>query len=359
MPISSALGSSALLPAGLGFRNLIINGAMQVNQRTAVATAVTGITSSGYYTADRFRFGVSVGTWSQTTVADAPAGFKNSLKLQVTSAASPTAGQVAYLTQAIEGQNCQGFAKGTSSAKPLVLTFWVKTFQTGTFICQITDYTNSRMVCLPYTISASATWEQKTLYIPADATGTLANDNTGAFEVEFWLAAGSNNNSGTLQTTWGSVVSANQAVGQTNVSASTSNYWQITGVQLEQNYQPTPFEQRPIGVELSLCQRYYYRRSNVTGYNYIEGMGMGVNYSNSFSCSFQNPVEMRSAPVYALVSGTTGVDAYGIASSATYSAQWTTTKGGRISYATSGLTDYRPYFLIGNVDAVIQFSSEL
>jgi hypothetical protein len=266
MAISSALGSSALLPAGLGFRNVIINGAMQVSQRSAVGTAVTGITGSAYYTADRFYTGLAtLGTWSQTTVADAPtgSGFRNSLKMACTTAdASPAAGDVLFLLQAIEGQNLQQFAKGTSSAKPFTLSFWVKSFQTGTFIIEFVDSDNSRSISKSYTIDVSNTWEYKTLIFPADVTGAFDNDNNSSLSVIWWLGAGSTYSSGTLQTTWGTLTNANRAVGQTNLASSTSNNFQITGVQLEQNYQPTPFEQRPIGVELALCQRYYQREND-------------------------------------------------------------------------------------------------
>ena len=258
MGISSSLGSSALLPAGLGFRNLVMNGAMQISQR---GTSTASITADGYNTADRWKTdATTLGTWTQSVENDAPTGseFRKSLKMLCTTAdASPAAGDRLAIVQSFEGQNVQSIKKGTSSASQLLLTFWVKSNVTGTYIVELFDVDNTRQVSASYTVLASATWEKKTIVLPADATGVFDNDNGESLAVRFWLGVGSTYSSGTLNTSWNSNTSANRAVGQTNLAAATSNYWQITGVQLEVNLQATPFEQRPIGVELALCQRYY------------------------------------------------------------------------------------------------------
>ena len=259
MAISSVLGSSALLPAGLGFRNVLINGAMQVSQRST-STASIATSAGAYNTVDRWKtWSSTAGTWTQTQSTDAPAGFGYSLKMQCTTAnASLSAGSYLFLQQEIEGQNLQQFAKGTSSAKPMMLSFWVKTFQTGVYVIEVYDNTNSRHVTLPYTVNVSGTWEYKTVQIPSDATGTFVNSNASALAVGFWFVAGTNYTSGTANGLWGAEVTGKRAVGlNVNSASSTNNYFQITGVQLEQNLQPTPFEQRPIGTELALCQRYY------------------------------------------------------------------------------------------------------
>jgi hypothetical protein len=286
MGISSSLGSSALLPAGLGFRNVLINGAMQVSQRSAVGTAVTGITTGGYKTADRWDLNMTTfGTWSQTCIADAPtgSGLRNSLKMACTSAyASPAAGNEMQIRQKLEGQNIQVFRKGTSSAKTFVLSFWVKSFQTGTFICELEDQDNSRNVSASYTVLASGVWEQKFITFPADSTGQFDNDSNSSLAVIWWIGAGSNFTSGTLATTWVTPTTANRAVGQTNVASSTNNYWQITGVQLEANLQPTPFEQRPIGIELALCQRYYEKEQTILQQMYWASDATGTVYGGSF-----------------------------------------------------------------------------
>ena len=296
MGVSAALGSSALLPAGLGFRNVLINGAMQIAQR---GTSSAGLTASSYPTCDRWEFNLSfAGTWTATQSTDAPNGFSNSLKVQCTTAkASLATTNNARIWQKIEGFNVQQFAKGTADAKPFVLSFWVKAFQTGTFICTLDDLTNSRKISASYTINASATWEKKTLYFAGDTTGALTNDSSATLMPTWWVAAGPSWQGSTLSTSWSAGATlSDYANGQTNGASSTSNYFQITGVQLEQNYQPTPFEQRPIGVELALCQRYFWSLTT-SGQGQLTGATVSA-YGNScyMNVSSLNPVPMRIPP---------------------------------------------------------------
>lgn len=313
MPISSALGSSALLPAGLGFRNLIMNGDMRIAQR---ATSFTGLEpglanlapltpSIDYRTADRWGFyaashydpalGIQrkLGVWTQSVENDSPNGFSKSMKMLCTtgSGATITSFGAAFssISQRIEGQNLAIFAKGTPSAKQACISFWVKSNVTGTYVCEIVDADNSRSISLQYTVSASGVWEKKTVTVPPDATGAFVYDNSSALEAVFYIAAGPSLTSGTLQSTWDSTAPANRAVGQVNVASSTGNYWQITGVQLEQNYQPTPFEQRPIGAELALCQRYY------TGA--CQGWTGRVGGTTNAEMVGRFPVPMRATPI--------------------------------------------------------------
>jgi len=239
-------------------RNLLINGAMQVAQRN---TSVASITTSNYYTLDRFNFTVgSMGTWTMSQENDAPtgSGFRKSLKLLCTTAdASPAASDQVRLDTYLEGQNLQHIKKGTAAAEQLTLSFWVKSNVTGTHTVRLVDYDNTRGDSASYTISASATWEKKTITFPADTTGAFDNDNAASLGLIFGLGFGSNFTSGTLQSTWGSYTDANSHVGQTNVAAATNNYWQITGVQLEVGDTATPFEFKPFGEELKECERYY------------------------------------------------------------------------------------------------------
>ena len=245
------------------YRNVIINGAMQVAQR---ATSVTGVTSSAYTTADRWPSGISnMGTWTVSVENDAPtgSGFSKSLKMLVTTAdAAPAADDRCQLTQLIEGQNLQHFLKGTSSAKKFALSFWVKSNVTGTYICELYDQDNNRTVGASYTISSSATWEKKTIVFPADTTGAFDNDNGRSLDLRFWLGAGPDFTSGTLNTTWASTTNPNRAVGQTNLAAATNNYWQVTGVQLEPEV-VTPFEFEPYETTVRKCQRYYEKSYNI------------------------------------------------------------------------------------------------
>jgi hypothetical protein len=274
------------------FRNLIINGAMQVAQR---GTSTTGITGNGYFTADRwslilFNTG-SLGTWTQSVENDAPtgSGFRKSVKMLCTTAdASPASDDQLYFRQIVEGQNLQSIRKGTANAQQLTLSFWVKANVTGTYIVELRDVDNNRSVSLSYSITSSATWEKKTIIVPADTTGVFDNDNARSLDVNWFLDVGSDSTSGTLQTSWGSFTVANRAVGQTNLAAATNNYWQITGVQLEVGAVATPFEFKPIDTELAQCQRYFFYCP--------EQIYINRGYNTEGYLNFSWPVTMRTDP---------------------------------------------------------------
>lgn len=242
-----------------GRRNLLYNGAMQVAQR---GTSSAGITSTGYTTADRWASDViALGAWTQSVENDAPtgSGFRKSLKMLCTTAdAAPASGYRVGVTQRFEGQDLQRIKKGTSAAEQLTLSFWVKSNVTGTYIVELYDIDNTRYVSASYSVSASATWEKKTITFPADTTGSFDNDNGHSLSMFFWLGAGSSYSSGSpLNTSWGAPGDSTRITGQTNLAAATSNYWQITGAQLEVGDKATPFEHRSYGEELSLCRRYF------------------------------------------------------------------------------------------------------
>ena len=258
-------------------RNLIINGAMNVHQR---GTSVASV-PDGYNTADRWRVDKNAGTWTQSVENDAPtgSGFRKSLKMLCTTAkAVLSAGDYATCETALEGQDVQRIKKGTASAEQLSLSFWVKANATGTYVVELRDNDNSRQVAAAYTVSASATWEKKTITFPADTTGVLDNDNASSLRPIFWLLAGSAYSSGTLSATWESGTNANRAVGQTNLAASTNNYWQVTGVQLETGPVATPFEFEPYEATLRKCQRYYQRIVPGAAGRYF---GQGQSYSTT------------------------------------------------------------------------------
>jgi len=291
---AAAAGASA-------FRNIVINGDMQVSQRsTSVASISSGNT---YNTLDRFRVDInSLGTFTMSQSTDVPSGygFSNSLKMDCTTAdASPAAGDVLLLQTRFEGQNLQYLKKGTANAQSLTLSFWVKSTKTGTFICNLIDDTNARLNAQSYTVSVSNTWEFKTVTFPADTTGTLANTNASALSLSFWLGAGTDFTSGTLQTTWASTVNTNRAVGQVNIADSTSNDWLITGVQLEAGTSATDFEFLPIDVSLARCQRYGLIVLNGTG---SFGVGCSINTS-TFLPIIGHPVIMRTTPSITFASG--------------------------------------------------------
>jgi len=279
-------------PDGTAFvfnnKNLLINGGMNIFQRS---TSETGITGSGYQTADRWRMGGTVGgTWTQSRSTDIPSaqGFGYSLKMDCTTAdASPAANNVTTIQQRLEGQNLQHLLKGTSSAKKLTLSFWVKSNKTGTYIIEISDEDNSRHICQSYTISSASTWEKKTITFDGDTSGTLDNDNAESLRILWWLASGSDTNSGTLATSWASTVEANRAVGQVNLADSTSNEWYITGCQLEVGSTASGFEFEPYATIETKCKRYYQQLS------YIPAIGHGGNNVRGYGMF---PVKMRATP---------------------------------------------------------------
>ena len=256
MPISQVPFAGISNP--VDFRNIVINGDMQIAQRS---TSVASITTSSYNTVDRFRTAVdSLGTWTNSQSTDVPSGygFANSFKLDCTTAdASPSAGDLLQIVQRFEGQNLQYLKKGTANAQSLTASFWVKSTKTGTFICELVDNDNSRQISKSYTVSVTNTWEFKTVTFAGDTTGALDNDNANSLQLNFWLGAGSTYTSGTLNTSWATTTNANRAVGQVNIADSTSNDFLITGVQLEAGEQASGFEFMPFDIDLARCQRYY------------------------------------------------------------------------------------------------------
>lgn len=263
-------------------RNVIINGGMSVAQRGTSTASITGIS---YNTADRWRTGMATaGTWTQSVENDAPAGsgFSKSLKMLCTTAnASLSSGSYNLVNQLVEGQNLQYLSKGTSSAKTLVLSFWVKSNVTGNYVFELYG-TGARQISKLYNIAASGVWEKKTITFAADttATGAFVNDNTAGLEVNFWLGAGSLFSSGTLNSSnWANLVNGDRAAGQTNLAATVNNYWQVTGVQLEAGSVATPFEFEPFETTLRKCQRYYMRWTHQNGAGRI-GTGIATTTSS-------------------------------------------------------------------------------
>jgi len=284
----------SLQPSAPVGKNLIINGDMNIAQR---GTNVTGITTTGYYTVDRFSQVVSsAGTWTQTQSADAPtgAGFYNSWEINCTTAnASLAAGAFLIANHAIEGFNLQQLGYGAAGAKTITLSFWIKSNKTGTYILGIYRPTSGRQISTSYSISVANTWEKKTITIPGDTSGTITNANTEGFRISWWLGAGSLFSSGTLNTSWGANVSANRAVGQVNLADSTSNYINITGVQLEVNTTATPFEHLQYGQQLALCQRYFWKWTERHAF-----CAMAAYSTTAIYGAFVYPTTMRAAPTW-------------------------------------------------------------
>ena len=241
-----------------GRRNLIINGNFQCWQRN---TNVTGLgTASGYFTADRWRInlgGTSAGRFTMSRTAGDPDGFNYGLVINCTTAdTSIAADEQLRLNYRIEGQDLQQLEKGTSTAKAVTISFYAKVDGSATnFVVELQDSDNTRTISKMFTFTN--TWTRYYWTVPGDTTGALDQDNNMSMTLNFWLNAGANHTSGTLNTSWNARTNANVAAGIHSLFASTSNEFYLAGVQLEVGSQATPFEHRSFGEELTLCQRYF------------------------------------------------------------------------------------------------------
>ena len=277
-----------------GRRNLIDNGAMQVAQRGTYYPNV----ANNAITLDRFGLLHPYGDYFDVTQStDSPDGFSKSYKLDINTVDSSIgSGQYVVIRQRIEAQNLQQLAFGTSAAKPITLSFYVRSNKTGTFAINIQQTDNSsKQVSAPYTISSANTWERKTFTFAGDTSGVINDDNGTGLTILWWLSAGSNYNSGTSRSTFTAFTDADSGVGcNVNILDNTSNNFYLTGVQLEVGSQATAFEHRSFGEELALCQRYFFKNINESGES-------GCNYAKAYSTSelFTSqrfPVAMRAAP---------------------------------------------------------------
>ena len=262
--MSKAAELAALIgsQSALSDRNMIINGAMQVAQRSTSTASVTG---NGYHACDRWNLELSsLGTFTISQSTDAPAGFSSSFKVDCTTAdASPAASDYMVVQQKIEAQTLRQLGYGTSGAKAMTLSFYVKSNKTGTYEIMHFAADGTRAVNSTYTINSANTWEFKSVSIPGDPGGTMNNDNGEGLRSLFYLGVGSDRQSGTTPTDWQAYATANEAPSQTvNIADNTANEWLMTGVQLEVGEQAQPFEHRSFADELVRCQRYYQAHGN-------------------------------------------------------------------------------------------------
>lgn len=351
--------------------SLLYNGAMQVHQRIAVATSANfGSNYAGYLTADRWYSEVpylfGYGTISQTIENDAPtgSGFRKSLKHAYSSSDGIASGKYFWISQKLEGQDCQAIRKGTASARSLTLSFWVKSNLTGTYIAELVDVDNTRYVSQSYVVSVADTWEFKTVTFPPDTTGVLNNDNGESLRLNFWLRGGSNfSGGGSLQTTWGTTGNT-RAVGQVDLAATVGNYWQITGVKLEIGTSASEFVFKPLQEDLRECQRYYYRETALSGNSY-KGSGFAYSTTSTYiALDFPNVMRARpsaleqtgTAADYALVYDATAANCSSVP---TYG-DATTSSALIVATVPSGLTVGRgAVFRINTADKYLAWSAEL
>tara|TARA_Y100001973_G_C5206358_1_gene341778 strand:+ start:1491 stop:2849 length:1359 start_codon:yes stop_codon:yes gene_type:complete len=303
---------------GRANKNLLINGGMNVWQRSVSAT---GITSSGYHSADRlYTYVNNHGTYTMARSTTVPTGqgFGYSWKIDCTTADTSLAANAhVMVSQPIEGQNLQRIKKGTSSADSLTLSFWIRSNLTGTLTAELYDTDNTRQISQTFTISSADTWEKKEITFAGDTTGAFNNDNGASLYFEIHLAAGSNLTSGSLNTSWASATNANRVSSSNiNIASSTSNELLLTGVQLEQGTAATDFEFEPYDMILQKCQRYLYMSQEYGTSNTLGSATVDIaTWHTYFSAAnmaeianFHYPVTMRANPTITLSSesGTIG-----------------------------------------------------
>jgi len=350
----TAAKAALLVPVDVDFTNRILNGSMQIDQRNAGASVTP---ANGSYSVDRWQFYVSQAsklTAQQSSTA--PAGFTKSLLVTSSSAYSIGASDFFSVQQSIEGYNVADLGWGSAGASSVTLSFWVRSSLIGTFGGSIVNGAANRSYPFTYTISSANTWEQKTVTIAGDITGTWAIDNSRGLVVYFSLGTGA-----AYTGAAGSWAAANyqNASGATSVVGTNGATFYITGVQLEKGTAATGFACRPYGAELALCQRYYSMVS--TG---ISGIAVDT---TRIVVGVQFPIVMRAQPSVGLTSPTRVSDVYTssfIQSSASVSARDTSSLA--VSGATytlnnfTGLTTGRAFFIeTSGAYGAVTLSSEL
>ena len=278
-----------------GNRNLIINGAMQVSQRGDS----TGVSTQAYYGPDRYSLGINGRdqfVLTISTTSDAPDGYSNAYKIQTTTAeTSITDTEYLMVRQIIEAQNLQHLAYGTSDAKQLTASFWVKSSVAATYAVFLYQYDGNRNIGSTYTINSANTWEYKTVTFAGDTGGTINDDNGHGMYLAFMIAVGPDM-SDTDNTSWGSYTGGRLGFGHSTaanaVVTTTNATWQLTGVQLEVGDTATDFEHRTFADELARCLRYYEKLggSGANG-NYA---GLAVGYSGSAATG--GPLYVKASP---------------------------------------------------------------
>jgi len=275
----SGLGADAS-NQGVNFRNLIINGDMSIAQR-GTSTSGLGFGNAGYYTCDRWRSQTDTGTWTISQSTDVPTGqgFTNSFKMDCTSAGTANSDEVG-IRYIMEGQHAQHLAYGTSSAKSITISFWIKTNKTGTYTYSIrqNNSTENRLVGFNYTVDSADTWEKKTFTFAGDTDYSIDNTNEEEFTSYWWFSTASAFRTGTVSNTWQNYNTANHASSSlAGLGGSTDDYVNITGVQLEVGTSASDFEFLPYDVNLRRCQRYYQETQIGIYFDVVSGRNYGTN----------------------------------------------------------------------------------
>jgi hypothetical protein len=340
---------------GFGFKNRIINGNMTISQRNGTSSVTP---SDGTYCLDRWRAGASASSkFSVQQSSVAPAGFSFSMLVTSLSAYSVGTNDNFEMFQLIEGFNTADLAWGTASAQSITISFWVRSSLTGTFGGSVQNSAFNRSYPFTYTISAANTWEQKSVTVAGDTSGTWIGATNGTGLVLcIGLGAGSGR-SGTAGA-WASSTFYN-ATGATSVVGTNGATFYITGVQLEKGSTATSFDYRPYGTEMVLCQRYFARMNALSNYT---GFATGLfDGGTTGAVVIKYPTTMRAAPTfsYSTLAVYDGSGVYAVSGLRTTYAG-TDSMNQDISVASGGTVN-RVINLVANnsTSAYVAFSAEL
>lgn len=317
--------SSTITSGWTGFKNRIINGAMQIDQRNAGASVTPNSTA---YTLDRWQLSIGVGTkLSVQQSTTAPTGFTNSTLITTASAYTASASDYLSYCTKIEGLNVSDFAWGTANATAVTLSFQVRSSLTGTFSGALQNSGASRSYPFTYTINSANTWETKTVTIAGDTSGTWLTTNGIGVEVHFNMGSGSSRlgTAGSWNSNWNTGATGSVALVQTAGAT-----WYVTGVQLEKGSTASSFEYRAYGQELQLCQRYYETPFSVAS----AGGNHALNtYGSNALATLQFKVSKRAEPTISLFNTSSGSISVGGTSYTPYNYAYLYLGGSTTGYA--------------------------
>ena len=357
-----ALHSSSLNGGQFGGRrNIANNGAMQIDQRNG-GSSYAQINSE--YNLDRFRGnsfdgGATTGKFTVQQSSTAPDDFSHSLLVTSSASTADASNNIFNIEQLIEGYNTAHLNFGSSSAKTITLSFYVRSSLTGTFGGALKNSARDRNYPFTYTINSANTFERKTITISGDTSGTWVGSTNGiGLWISFGLGVGSTYSASAGAWGAGDIFSA---TGATSVIGTSGATWYITGLQLEVGSQATPFEHASsFGEQLALCQRYYYRRTFPSTYlNYSIAYGTTDIQGTAF-----HPVQMRASPTLSfdgvLKASQGNAEIY---SSSGFSFTSFSTNDSLGFYtsgsAFSGLTQFRGYMIATDTNDYMEVKSEL
>lgn len=342
-----------------GFRNAIINGDFRINQRGLNSSGQVGGAGVAYggYGFDRWQHFYSGGSNSysaQTSGVGNPiVGIETTNYARLSVSGQSAVSDRASLWQQIEsvktfaGQQVtiSFYAKAASGTPKVAVTTQQFFGSSGSPSSAVDTYFGQ------VTLSTSWARYQVTATLPSLVGKTFGTAGNDSLYVGFYISAGSN---------W------NASTGSLGIQTATVDFW---GMQVEAGPVATPFEQRPYGVELALCQRYYVRYINWGAYTAFVN-GMGTSTSNCRT-TFQFPVPMRThsaqltvdssaMSTFRIVDGVFAINPTAISLST--SATGYTTAGVDFN-TTASLVQYRPYWIDASNQtsgsAFIGFSAEL